>query len=210
MSRIIAGQARGQRLSVPTGDITRPTTDRVREAFFGSLVAWNGGADAGPVSQLSGLAFLDLFAGSGAVGLEAASRGASPVLLVESDSKALAAIKQNLASTKLTASVRQSKVEPFVDSTPTQRYDLIFLDPPYKYATTALQRVLERLVEAWLVPDGAIVVERDARSVPIQLAGVEQWDRKHGETVLTWICPLRTDDASTESADLTHQPEGVS
>src|SRR6187200_3360511 len=85
MSRIIAGSRRGRRIAMPPGDRTRPTSDRVREALFSAIAAWAGRA-AEPVEQsLAGLAFCDLYAGSGAVGLEAASRGAYPVLLIERD-----------------------------------------------------------------------------------------------------------------------------
>lgn len=178
----------------------------MREAFFGSLVAWNGGADAGPEHQLDGLSFLDLFAGTGAMGLEAASRGAGPVVLVESDQRAAAIIRQNLAATKLDAAVRSAKVETFIDVPPAERFDLIFLDPPYRYATAALVTIITRLLKDWLVTDGAVVVERDARSEPIVLDGVEQWDRKHGETVLTWICPQRGEQSEPST---NHTPSGT-
>jgi 16S rRNA (guanine966-N2)-methyltransferase len=84
-SRIIAGSRRGQRIAMPSGERTRPTTDRVREALFSAIAAWLGTSAEPAERSLAGLAFCDLYAGSGAVGLEAASRGASPVLLVERD-----------------------------------------------------------------------------------------------------------------------------
>ncbi|MDU5842972.1 MAG: RsmD family RNA methyltransferase, partial [Cutibacterium avidum] len=95
MSRIISGRAGGQRLATPSGRLTRPTTDRVREAVFSALAAWNGTSDEAPEDQLAGQAFCDLFAGSGAVALEAASRGASTVLAVDRDRSACHVMTEN-------------------------------------------------------------------------------------------------------------------
>src|SRR3954469_9188441 len=120
MSRIIGGVAGGRRLSMPKGQATRPTSDRVREGLFSSL----GG-------DLSGRSFLDLYAGSGAVGLEAASRGAAPVVLVERDDKAVRAARDNVAAIGLPDVVaRADDVTRFLRE-PALPCDVVFLDPPY-------------------------------------------------------------------------------
>ena len=95
VTRIIAGARGGRRLAMPTGNSTRPTTDRVREALFSTITAWAGRSSASADEALAGLSFADLFAGSGAVGLEAASRGAAPVLLVERSRRTAALAARN-------------------------------------------------------------------------------------------------------------------
>ena len=109
MSRIIAGSAKGRRIDTPKGSRTRPTTDRTREALFSALASWFGTADEAPERQLDGVAVLDLFAGSGAVGLEAASRGAGPVVLVESDGSTARLIAANARDLRLRADVRAAR-----------------------------------------------------------------------------------------------------
>ena len=111
MTRIIGGSHRGHRLSMPKGDRTRPTTDRVREALFSALASWCGDPTGPPDQALAGVAFLDLYAGSGAVGLEAASRGAGPVVLVESDRRTALVASGNAKALGLAVSVRATKVE---------------------------------------------------------------------------------------------------
>src|SRR3954452_19852723 len=124
MTRIISGTAGGRRLSTPHGPATRPTTDRVREALFSSIESWCG--------SLQGLRFLDLYAGSGAVGLEAWSRGAGVVTLVESDRRTARLIEQNarvrgfVKVNALAAAVSLPLTNP-----PSAPYDVAFLDPPY-------------------------------------------------------------------------------
>lgn len=187
MSRIVAGSHRGRRLETPSGESTRPTTDRVREALFSSLVSWAGTGAEPPADALSGLAVLDLYAGSGAIGLEAASRGASPVLLVESDARTAALARRNVASLGLRVAVRAMTVETLARSTADQAYDIAFADPPYALASDRLDTVVADLVaHGWLVPDGLLVLERSSRSpAPVWPAAVvDTWDRSYGETVL--------------------------
>ena len=179
MTRIIAGIYGGRRLQAPPGDGTRPTTDRVREALFSSLQSEFG--------SLDGLRFLDLFAGSGAIGLEAASRGAAHVDLVESDRRAAQIIAGNIAELNCTVGqVKSLPVERFVQGTPIAPYDVVFLDPPYAYEHTSLEQLLQRISRpAWLAEDGVVVVERsrrDAFAWPEPLTGLR--DKKYGETIL--------------------------
>ena len=192
MSRIVAGSARGRKLETPDGQTTRPTSDRVREAFFSVLASWNGTADAGAEQQLDGLGFLDLYAGSGAMGLEAASRGATPVVLVEADARASAVIRRNVEASGLRAEVRTAKVETLL-ATPNahEPFDVVWLDPPYAMPAGDLDTLLARVVEGgWVVGDGVVVVERDRRSPdPGWPDGMEHWQRRYGETVLHWARP---------------------
>jgi len=159
MTRVIAGAAGGRRLAVPKGTTTRPTSDRAREGLFSSVAAELGGLD--------GKRVLDLYAGSGAVGLEALSRGASQVLLVESDPKAAAVIKANIAAVNLPgAAVVTDRVERLLARSPDDNdgYDLAFADPPYAVTDEAVARVLARLAEGWLANDALVVIERATRS----------------------------------------------
>src|SRR5579872_1119015 len=134
MARVIAGEAGGRRLAVPDGRNTRPTSDRAREGLFATIVSLTG--------SLDGARVLDLYAGSGAVGLEALSRGASHVLLVESDARVVAVIKANIATVALAgAQVRGEKEERLLGRpSPDGPYDLAFADPPYALAGTAVTR----------------------------------------------------------------------
>lgn len=179
MNRIIAGRYGGRRLQTPPGDGTRPTTDRVREALFSSLLSEFG--------ELDGLSVLDVFAGSGAVGLEAASRGADRVDLVESDRRAARIIADNIAMLGCDGvRVRSMPAERFAQSAPAAPYDVIFLDPPYAYEHAALAALLRVLgTESWLAAGGVIVVERSKRdkfSWPAPLLALR--DKKYGETIL--------------------------
>lgn len=188
MSRIIAGSAGGARLQTPSGDRTRPTTDRVREALFSSLATWNGTADAGGDAQLDGIAFLDLFAGSGGVGLEAASRGAAPVVLVEHDQGTARVAKANLAHTHLQAQVEQASVDGWLQRDDS-RFDVIWLDPPYPFTNEQVTRTLE-LAMTRLVHNGIVVLERSARSgEPGFPPGTEHWTKSYGETTLHYCTP---------------------
>lgn len=187
MSRIIAGSHGGRRLTMPPGDQTRPTTDRVREALFSALTAWVGTA-AGPAeSALDGLAVLDLYAGSGAVGLEAASRGAGPVTLVELSAKTAQITRKNVADLRLPARVETASVATWLQRTADRSYDIVFADPPYELSTSELDdQVTDLTGRGWLAPDGLIVLERSRRSVeprwPREV--VDHWHRSYGETVL--------------------------
>lgn len=187
MSRIIAGTAGGTTLAAVPGDNTRPTTDRVKEALFSRLESYG---------VLDGARVLDLYAGSGALGLESASRGAAAVDLVEAAEKAAAVCRRNadLINDRVGAprvSVHRAKVETYLARVPAElTWDLVFLDPPYGDAEPDLGTVLAQL--AGHLADGAVVVvERSARSPEPQWpAGLERFaDRKYGETVLWFAEP---------------------
>lgn len=187
MSRIVAGSRGGRRLQTPAGERTRPTTDRVREALFSALTSWAGTAAGPPADALAGLAFLDLYAGSGAVGLEAASRGADPVLLVESDARTAALTRRNVADLRLPARVRVLAVEALARTSAERAFDVVFADPPYALDPERLDAVVADLVaNGWVAPDGLVVLERSARSAAPRWppAATETWERSYGETVL--------------------------
>jgi 16S rRNA (guanine966-N2)-methyltransferase len=182
MSRIIGGSAGGRRLKVPAGERTRPTSDRVREALFSALESALGSLQDRP--------FLDLYAGSGAIAFEAASRGAGPVVAVESDRRAAAVIGDNVATTGLGVRVVTQPVERFVTRTPDVAYDVVVADPPYPLANDDLAGVLAALLEhGWLAEGATVVVERSARTPePAWPAGLVRVRRKdYGETVLWYV-----------------------
>ncbi len=178
MTRIIAGAWKGRRIATPPGRDTRPTSDRVREALFGAL------------GDLSGVRVLDLYAGSGALGLEAASRGASGVLLVESDPRAGRVIRDNIAAlgAGTVARLAPSRVESVLPGGPLgEPYDLVVADPPYHVAETEITALLRSLVaHAWLAEDALVIVERSSRSPePDWPDGVtSERSRRYGETTL--------------------------
>jgi 16S rRNA (guanine966-N2)-methyltransferase len=171
MLRVIAGELSGRRLRTPAGHGTRPTAERVREALFSIL---------GP---LAGAAVLDLFAGSGALGLEALSRGAERAVLVERAPAALKAIHANVQALSAPAQVRERDVRDFVRdaSAAAGPYDLVFLDPPYRDAAgLGPQLDLTPLLAA-----GARVVSESDRREPLELAGLEVTDeRRYGDTLI--------------------------
>ena len=180
MTRIISGLAGGRRISTPPGSGTRPTSDRVREALFSRLEH---------LDVLHQGKVLDLYAGSGALGLEAASRGATSVLLVESDRAAVAVIRKNIAELGLPGvSVRADTVERVLAAGPASkeaRCDLVLADPPYDVTEEALGDVLLLLVtHEWLSEEAFVVVERSARSPeprwPRGLDGLGE--RRYGDT----------------------------
>lgn len=146
---------------MPGGSSTRPTSDRAREGLFGTIMS--------DVGSLVGRHVLDLYAGSGAVGLEALSRGAASVLLVESDMRAAAVIRANVASVGLAgARLRQDKVERVLARPDGTSYDLVFADPPYAVTEAAVTGVLTLLTSGWLAADALVVVERATRSGPVE------------------------------------------
>jgi 16S rRNA (guanine966-N2)-methyltransferase len=187
VSRIIAGSRGGQRIAMPQGDRARPTTDRVREALFSAIAAWAGAA-AAPVEQsLAGLAFCDLYAGSGAVGLEAASRGASRVLLVERDPRTAQLSRRNAEALGLGVEIVNSSVEQVLRKSPDHPFDIVFADPPYELDTPTVSAQIEQLVvNAWVDRDSLIVVERSRRSPKLVWPDVaaHRWSRAYGETIL--------------------------
>ncbi|MFI7242458.1 16S rRNA (guanine(966)-N(2))-methyltransferase RsmD [Streptomyces qinglanensis] len=161
MTRVIAGAAGGRRLAVPPGTGTRPTSDRAREGLFSSWESQLGGA-----AGWQGLRVLDLFAGSGAVGLEALSRGAGQVLLVEADPRAVRTVKENVRALGLAgAEVRSGKAaQVLAGEPPSTPFDLVFLDPPYAMADDELQETLLTLrARGWLAPAALATVERSTR-----------------------------------------------
>ncbi|REF30608.1 16S rRNA (guanine(966)-N(2))-methyltransferase RsmD [Calidifontibacter indicus] len=177
MTRIIAGTAGGRRLATPSGDSTRPTSERVREALFARLEH---------LDALHGASTLDLYAGSGALGLEAASRGASRVVLVERDRKAAAVAGRNVRDLGLAGvSVRAEAVERVV-AAPGEPFDLVFIDPPYDLGEEVLAGVLAELADGLLTEHAVLVVERSSRSPePVWPADVELiGPRRYGETTV--------------------------
>jgi len=180
MSRIIGGTAGGRRLKTPTGAATRPTSDRVREALFSALESGLG--------SLTGLRFLDLYAGSGAVGLEAWSRGAGVVTLVEHDRRAAALISANAKSIGFAAaSVLTAPVSATLRRPPPAPYDVVFLDPPYPLTSEEVDDDLSALDDNdWLVPGALVVVERSVRSDPPTWPDgfTDRREKNYGETVL--------------------------
>jgi 16S rRNA (guanine966-N2)-methyltransferase len=179
VTRIIAGTAGGRRVAVPPGGGTRPTSDRAREGLFNTLAT---------LVELPGSRFADLYAGSGAVGLEAASRGAGHVLLVDSRNAVTRTLRANAAALGFPGlEIVTDAVERVVENTPTQPYDVLFLDPPYALDGRAVTDVLARLSSGcWLSRDGVCVVERSRRSDPVVwpdgLAPIR--NRSYGEGVL--------------------------
>ncbi|MBD0672683.1 16S rRNA (guanine(966)-N(2))-methyltransferase RsmD [Streptomyces sp. CBMA156] len=158
MTRVIAGAAGGRRLAVPPGRGTRPTSDKAREAMFSTLEALHG--------TLHGARMLDLFGGSGAVGLEALSRGAAHVLLVEADGQAARVIRENVRTIGLPgAEVQAAKAEKVIAGPPPQSpYDLVFLDPPYAVTDEEIREMLITLrAGGWLTEDALVTVERSTR-----------------------------------------------
>ncbi|WP_106819503.1 16S rRNA (guanine(966)-N(2))-methyltransferase RsmD [Janibacter massiliensis] len=176
MTRIIGGALGGRRIAAPPGAGTRPTSDRVREAIFSALEAR---------IELDGVHVLDLYAGSGALGLEAASRGAARVVLVEHDRRAAATIRRNVADLGLdgVVTVAARAVSAVLDGPPADA-DLVFLDPPYDVGEDVLAGVLAALAAAHLTPEAVVVVERSSRSPePTWPPGVHRTgDRTYGET----------------------------
>ncbi len=168
--RIVAGLHGGRRLVAPRGGATRPTADRVREALFSVL------------GDLTGLTVLDLFAGSGALGIEALSRGAASVVFVERAAPALEALRANLAAVGAEAEVRRADARTFVRNAlrAGQTYDLLFLDPPYRDADH-LGPELD--LQGMIAPGGRLVTESDRRS-PLAIDLPMTFERRYGDTLI--------------------------
>lgn len=183
MTRIVAGSRGGQRLATPKGSATRPTSERVREAFFSALATWSG-APAADVA-LDGLTFVDLWAGSGAMGLEAASRGATQVLCVEKDRPTAELISRNAKTLALPVQVRTATVESVLAAPAPFGCDVVWGDPPYDVATEHLDALVPSML-GWLAPQGLLVLERSRRAQPPQFGPdvAETWSRRYGETTL--------------------------
>jgi 16S rRNA (guanine966-N2)-methyltransferase len=187
LSRIIAGSRGGQRIVMPPGDRARPTTDRVREALFSTITAWAARA-AEPVERsLSGLAFCDLYAGSGAVGLEAASRGATRVLLIEREPRTARLCRRNAEALGLAVDVVISSVEQMLKKPPARPFDIVFADPPYELDAATVSAQIEQLVvNSWVDRGSLIAVERSRRTPQLVWpdAAAKRWSRAYGETIL--------------------------
>ena len=171
--RIIAGSHRGQTIFAPKGRDTRPTSDRVRENVFNILGA------------VDGAVVLDLYAGSGAMGLEALSRGAARAVFVERDGDAVRAIERNLDKLRLTATVlRQDAVTALAaEAASGRKYDLVLVDPPYEMYSD-IEPQLARYLPVLLADDGVVVVETDARVEP-SLPLEQRTSRRYGAARIT-------------------------
>lgn len=195
MSRIVAGATGGLSLKSVPGDSTRPTTDRVKEAMFSRLESYG---------VLSGARVLDLYAGAGSLGLEAASRGARSVLLVELAPKAVAVCQANAglvnkALRNELVTVRRGSVDSVLDSfapvpgaSAGRTWDVVFMDPPYPLAEDELARTLEK-VSLVLAEGATVIIERSSRSAePTWPQGLERYaEKKYGETRLWFAEPVQ-------------------
>jgi 16S rRNA (guanine966-N2)-methyltransferase len=170
--RIVAGSLKGRTVHSPRGRDTRPTQDRVREALFSIL------------GDIQGARVLDLFAGSGALALEALSRGAAAVTLVDSSRQAIAAIRRNLAELHVGAEVRHQTAEAFLARARREhrQYDLVFVDPPYSRASGLRERLSAALPPV-LAPQGRVIVESDSRT-PLALDLAPVFERSYGDTLI--------------------------
>jgi 16S rRNA (guanine966-N2)-methyltransferase len=172
---------------MPPGAGTRPTTDRVREAIFSAVTAWAATSDAAPQNALAGLGFCDLYAGSGAVGLEAASRGASPVMLVEHDRRTTQHIRRNAQDLGLEVTIQVSDVASLLRRPAPAGFDVVFADPPYELATSKVEAQVADLVDhGWVTRPGLVILERSRRAAPPRWPALlaETWVRAYGETAV--------------------------
>ncbi len=171
--RVIAGSYRGRRLQAPAGLDTRPTSDRVREALFSILGA-----------RVEGARVLDLFAGSGALGIEALSRGAAEATFVDSAAPAIRAIGANLAAVGADGDVVRAEARRFLGaaSRRARQYDLLFLDPPYRLAAS-LGGELSEALAAVMAPGAAVVAESDRRA-PLEVDLPLEDERRYGDTLI--------------------------
>ena len=174
--RVIAGSLGGRRLKAPSGKVTRPTSDRVREALFGML------------GEITGARVLDLFAGTGALGIEALSRGAGHAVFVEQDARVSRVLRENLESLGIgeeIADVRRTGAIAALRSAQARKetYDLLFIDPPYSLAHD-LGPELSAILPSLLEPAARVVTESDRRS-PLRLALEIERERRYGDTSIT-------------------------
>ena len=170
MTRIIAGEARGRRLQVPRGPRVRPTTDRVRESLFAAL---------GSLMDLDGLVVLDAFAGSGALGLEALSRGAAHATFVERHRATAAVLRANVAALDYgdRSSIVQADVLRWLGAPGERTFDVAFCDPPYDFGAPTWHRLLGRL-------DAGLLVAESDRAVVAHPAWLVVSERRWGSTVV--------------------------
>jgi 16S rRNA (guanine966-N2)-methyltransferase len=170
--RVVGGRFGGRTLVAPRGRATRPTPERVREALFSIL------------GTVEGARVLDLFAGSGALGIEAVSRGAAELTLVDSSAAAGAAIRRNLDALGIDAELRHERALQFLQRARTRarQYDLAFLDPPYRHARM-LGPELSAALDPVLAPDARVVTESDRRA-PLELSLELLDERRYGDTLI--------------------------
>ncbi|MPY94276.1 MAG: 16S rRNA (guanine(966)-N(2))-methyltransferase RsmD [Acidimicrobiia bacterium] len=181
--RVVAGTARGRRLVAPPGSRVRPTSDRVREAIFNAL---------GSLDAVDGARVVDLFAGTGALGIEALSRGAAHVTFVDADRRAIDAVRENLAVTDVGGEavvLAADAIEHLRRLGPGARYDLAFCDPPYDFAGWG------QLLAA--LPCDLVVVE-SGEEVPAPPGWLVERHRRYGSTVVAFLRPAATDPVPTE------------
>ena len=182
--RVIAGTARGRRLVAPDGDHVRPTKDIAREAMFSALDARG---------RLDGASVLDLYAGTGALAIEALSRGAGSAVLVEWDRTALAAIRTNVEvlddDVRVEIVARDARRFLAGGPPPDAPFDLVFVDPPYNTPDEEITAVLAAVAAAgWLAADGIVSVERPVRHPAVVPPGLSNgWERSFGDTLLTFL-----------------------
>lgn len=175
--RVISGKAKGRKLKLVPGEGTRPIMDRVKESLFNILSA-----------EVPGSTWLDLFAGTGSIGIEALSRGAKEVVFVDNSRMAVKTVHENLDHTGLSDSARVVRVDAFdfLDRGPTRQFDVIYIAPPQYHGLW--QKALTKLDQKpdWLNPDGLVVVQIDPKEVEtLALNVLESYDeRKYGSTLL--------------------------
>ena len=190
--RVIAGIARGRRLATPKGTATRPTSDRAREGLFATVTAIRG--------PLPGARVLDLFAGSGAIGLEALSRGAVRVVFVESDARAAQVIRANLAAVALPGGeLVCDQVQRFLGRGPGAEaaFDLVVADPPYAASVAEVTGMLAALASGgWLAPGALVAVERATREGPLSWPARYRADRSRAYGEATFWYGLAAAEAS--------------
>lgn len=181
MTRIIAGKHGGRRLQTLPGAATRPTTDRAKEAVFSALESRLG--------SFHGIRVLDLYAGSGALGIEALSRGAAEVIFCESESRAVSVIRANLRSIGATATIWTTPAERALASVKGEPFDLVLADPPYPLTEDDVVDFLTQLGRGWLAEGATVVLERSARSVePTWPTGLQPSGVKtYGETRIWYL-----------------------
>jgi 16S rRNA (guanine966-N2)-methyltransferase len=182
--RVISGTAGGRRLSAPKGEAIRPTTGRVKEAVFSALDARE---------HLLGAHVLDLYAGTGALAIEALSRSAARAVLVENDDAAVAVLRRNLSvtGTASIASVVNADVGAFIGGPPPESapFDLVLCDPPYDIESAALDALIAPLASReWTDEDAIIVLERPVGAAAPRVEGLQiEWERKFGDTLVFFL-----------------------
>lgn len=158
----------------------------MREAAFNAMVDWADGVDSAPDEALADIAFADLYAGSGAMALEAASRGAGPVLAVESDRTTARGLGQNAQELELAVRVETSRAGAFLARRPVSELDIVWFDPPYDVSAEQVDAEVAALASGWLAETALVIIERDNRSpAPVWPDGFSRtWHRRYGGTTL--------------------------